>query len=95
MNNKKFDPLNVSSKFAICGLPVRVDTYKNCSFGCAYCFSNNRKICEFDKELQVGDIASVKRRLIRIFNKNNEHSAPPPAFSIRLLLMELHGTAAG
>ena len=38
---KKFQPLNVSSKFAICGLPIRVDTYKNCSFGCSYYFANN------------------------------------------------------
>lgn len=28
---KTFNPLNVSSKFAICGLPIRVDTYKNFS----------------------------------------------------------------
>lgn len=26
---KTFNPLNVSSKFAICGLPIRVDTYKH------------------------------------------------------------------
>lgn len=67
---KKFVPLNISSKFAICGLPIRVDTYKTCSFGCEYCFSNNRKICEFSKDaLQVGDIGFVKRRLQRIFDE--------------------------
>ena len=33
-----FEGLNVSSKFAICGLPIRVDTYKTCSFNCQYCF---------------------------------------------------------
>ena len=49
MEYKKFTPLNVSSKFAICGLPLRVDTYKTCSFNCKYCFSNNRKIMEFEK----------------------------------------------
>lgn len=53
---KTFNPLNVSSKFAICGLPIRVDTYKNCSFGCKYCFSNSRVICEFEKSLQVANI---------------------------------------
>ena len=67
---KKFDPVNVSSKFAICGLPIRVDTYKTCSFGCKYCFSNNRVIMEFEKSLQVGDIESVKRRLSKIFDEN-------------------------
>lgn len=67
---KKFNPLSVSSKFAICGLPIRVDTYKNCSFGCKYCFSNNRKIMEFEKDLQIGNIKSVERLVDRIFNKN-------------------------
>ena len=52
---KKFAPLAVSSKFAICGLPIRMDTYKYCTFGCKYCFSNNRKIMEIEKEIQVGD----------------------------------------
>lgn len=66
---KTFEPLNVSSKFAICGLPIRVDTYKGCTFGCTYCFSNNRKICEFDKTLQIANIKSVEKRLDKIFNK--------------------------
>lgn len=66
---KTFEPLNVSSKFAICGLPLRVDTYKGCTFGCTYCFSNNRKICEFDKELQIANLQSVERRLDKIFNR--------------------------
>lgn len=66
---KQFEALNVSSKFAICGLPIRVDTYKNCTFGCIYCFSNNRKICEFEKQFQVANLKSVERRLDRIFRK--------------------------
>lgn len=69
MKNKTFNPLNVSSKFAICGLPIRVDTYKTCSFGCKYCFSNYRKIMEFEKELQVGNVKSVERKLDKIFNR--------------------------
>lgn len=67
-----FEPLNVSSKFAICGLPIRVDTYKTCSFDCAYCFSNNRKICEFEKQLKVANLKSLENRLERIFT-NNEY----------------------
>lgn len=66
----KFNPLNVSSKFAICGLPIRVDTYKTCSFGCAYCFSNCRKIMEFKQNLQVGNIKSVENKLHKIFDLN-------------------------
>ena len=73
---KTFNPLNVSSKFAICGLPIRVDTYKNCSFGCKYCFSNSRVICEFEKNLQVANLSSLEKRLHRIFdlNKVKEHN---------------------
>ncbi len=74
MNNKKqkkFEALNVSSKYAICGLPIRVDTYKTCSFGCKYCFANCRKIMEFEKELSVANLSSVARRLKRIFIDGN------------------------
>ena len=72
---KKFFPVNVSSKFAICGLPIRVDTYKCCSFQCAYCFSNNRKICEFEKELQIADVEKTDEWLSKVskgkFKKND------------------------
>ena len=71
---KTFSPLNVSSKFAICGLPIRVDTYKNCGFGCKYCFSNSRVICEFGKDLQVADLGQVKRKLTKVFDKGNPNS---------------------
>ena len=63
MEYKKFIPLNVSSKFAICGVPLRVDTYKTCSFGCKYCFANYRKIMEFEKEFQMTIPDSVAERL--------------------------------
>ena len=65
---KTFNALNVSSKFAICGLPIRVDTYKTCSFHCAYCFSNCRKIMEFEKNLQIANIPQIEKRLHRIFD---------------------------
>lgn len=69
MELKKFNGIDVSSKFAICGLPIRVDTYKTCSFGCAYCFSNNREVCKFSKDLQVADIKSVERKLNKVLDK--------------------------
>lgn len=68
---KTFNPLSVSSKFGLCGIPIRVDTYKNCSHGCKYCFSNNRVIMEFEKDLQVGNEKTVKRKLEKIFDKDN------------------------
>lgn len=70
MEYKRFIPLNVSSKFAICGVPLRVDTYKTCSFGCKYCFANYRKVMEFEKELQIGNIDWLKKKLDKIYNKN-------------------------
>lgn len=70
MNIKKFNPLSVSSKFAICGIPIRVDTYKTCSFGCKYCFSNNRVIMEFEKNLQVANLSWLETKMDKIHNKN-------------------------
>lgn len=66
---KMFNPLNVSSKFAICGLPIRVDTYKNCGFGCKYCFANYRVVCEYDKTLQVANLSQLERKLKTIFEQ--------------------------
>lgn len=71
---KTFDALNVSSKFAICGLPIRVDTYKTCSFGCKYCFANCRKVMEFKKTLQIGDMKKLEKKLDKIFNKKDVNS---------------------
>lgn len=67
---KTFNPLNVSSKFAICGLPIRVDSYKTCSFGCKYCFSNNRKVMEFKNEIQVANLKLFDYKLNKVFVKN-------------------------
>ena len=63
---EKFNPLAVSSKFAICGLPIRMDTYRYCTFGCKYCFSNNRKIMEFEKKICVGDAEWLEKKLCRV-----------------------------
>ena len=90
MDYPKFDGLNVSSKFAICGLPVRVDSYKTCSFGCKYCFANGRKIMEFKKNLQVADTDSIERRLSRIYNGGGKSATSwKPSWSKRS-----HGTLA-
>lgn len=68
---KKFNCLSASSKFAICGIPVRVDSYKTCPFGCVYCFSNNRKIMEFEKKLAIGNISQLEKTLKRIHDDGN------------------------
>lgn len=68
---KKFNGLNVSSKFAICGLPIRIDSYKTCSFGCKYCFAENRKIMQYGKEIQVANVTQVKNKLKKVFDDKN------------------------
>lgn len=68
--DKTFDILNTSSKFAICGLPLRADTYKNCSFGCKYCFANYRKIMATNKT-QVGDLNKLRKILHRIYDRKD------------------------
>lgn len=75
-NYKKFDGLAVSSKFAICGLPIRLDSYRTCTFGCTYCFANGRKIMEFNQEKPaICNTENIKSRLKRVssgyFEENN------------------------
>jgi DNA repair photolyase len=66
---KKFNPLNVSSKILICGQPLRVDSYRECTFGCEYCFATKRVVMGNDN-VQVADVGIVKRKLKKIFNDN-------------------------
>lgn len=68
---KKFNGLNVSSKFAICGLPIRIDSYKTCSFGCKYCFAENRKIMQYGKQIQIANVTQVKNKLKKVFDDKN------------------------
>ncbi|WP_145998738.1 SPL family radical SAM protein [Methyloterricola oryzae] len=32
-------PLTVTSQFPFCSLPLRLDSYRGCAFGCTYCFA--------------------------------------------------------
>lgn len=68
-----FDPIDATSKFPICGMPIRLDTYKNCSFGCKYCFAN-RSLGGNNFKFGVGNSASVKNRLEKIFIKHDEEN---------------------
>jgi DNA repair photolyase len=35
-------PLSLSSQFSHCALPLRLDSYRGCSFSCTYCFARTR-----------------------------------------------------
>lgn len=71
LDYKKFIPLNVSSKFSICGLPIRFDTYKFCTFGCKYCFANNREIMKFDKNTQIANLSWLEKKLEKVLVKGD------------------------
>lgn len=68
---QKFDPLAISSKYLTCGLPIRMDTYGRCTFGCRYCSPNTRVMMTGPKgqTWKVGDVKKVKKRLERIFDR--------------------------
>jgi DNA repair photolyase len=66
----QFFPIRVSSKFAICGLPLTVDSYRTCSFGCRYCFANERVIMPIAQEaLRSADVGALRRKLVKIFER--------------------------
>lgn len=66
---KRFNIIGASSKIGICGMPLRADTYKTCSFACKYCFSNNRKIMGNNSGFMVGDIKQLERLFEKVFSK--------------------------
>ena len=68
-----FDPIDSTSKFPICGMPIRLDTYKNCTFGCKYCFAN-RKIGGNNFKFGIGNPISVENRLNKIFIKKDKEN---------------------
>jgi DNA repair photolyase len=59
-----------------CSLPVTLDTYSNCSYGCVYCFSQyqrgigNKKDDYFSKKVRCINVESVKK----IFSGENKKS---------------------
>lgn len=62
MDNKKYKNfLKPTSQFVMCGNCFRMDTYKGCSFGCKYCFANNRGGGNFFSTFQIADMAYVRR----------------------------------
>jgi DNA repair photolyase len=42
MSNYFTTPLSLSSQFSHCALPLRLDSYRGCSFSCTYCFARIR-----------------------------------------------------
>ena len=68
-----FDPLGVSSKYAICGMPFNADTYRGSScFGCAYCEANCRRFMPTSQCLKVADCHAAERVFRRVLIDKQE-----------------------
>ena len=64
---KFFNPLKVSSKFPICNIPLRLDSYNYCNFNCKYCFSNNRMIGSIN-EKRTPNLQWLENKFIKCFD---------------------------
>ncbi|GAF88122.1 unnamed protein product, partial [marine sediment metagenome] len=66
--------IQLTSQFRFCGNAFRIDTYRGCSFGCKYCFANNRMGRGFDGQVnyQIGR-HEVIERLFRKINDGEHH----------------------
>jgi DNA repair photolyase len=54
-------PLTVTSQFSFCSLPLRLDSYRGCSFGCGYCFAIQRGGNVPDKNIVPADPEALER----------------------------------
>ena len=70
MKDSFFYPLKVSSKFPICNLPLRLDSYNRCSFNCKYCFSNNRSIGKRNTDSKP-NIKWLRNKYRKVYDEKN------------------------
>ena len=60
LEGDKYRILSASNAFKMCGNSFRLDTYRNCDFGCKYCVDENTLITMYDgttkkiKDIQIG-----------------------------------------
>lgn len=64
-------PIGLTQQFRHCGNPLRIDTYKGCSFGCKYCFANNRG-GNINFDAQIADIKQIKRTFSKALDEDKE-----------------------
>ena len=60
--------IQLSSQFRFCGNPFRVDTYKDCDFGCKYCFARARG-GNYNLRKQISKLTKIENYLINAFDK--------------------------
>lgn len=62
--------MGCTSAFLHCGNCFRLDSYKGCSFGCDYCFANNRN-GGYKHDFRVGSVSRFRHRLVRSIIDND------------------------
>ncbi len=66
------NPIGLSSLFPICGLPIRLDSYKGCVFNCAYCFARARERSIHDTKVKPADPNYLNKLFKRSIDENKE-----------------------
>ena len=71
----KYRILTAGNQFKMCGNPFRIDTYRNCDFGCRYCFANARQggFGDNNKMLKSLDIEWLERQFEKAFVDEKEY----------------------
>jgi DNA repair photolyase len=59
------EPLSISSQFHFCSLPLRLDSYRGCAFGCDYCFAIQRGGNTSDRRIAPANPHAVEHALSR------------------------------
>lgn len=67
---KYSNPLLPTSQFVMCGNCFRADTYKGCSFGCDYCFANNRG-GKFERDFAITDVGLMRKWFHQAIEEND------------------------
>ena len=75
LEGDKYRILTAGNQFKFCGNPFRIDTYRNCDFGCKYCFANARqgKFGETNKQLKSLDTMWLRKQFEKAFDEDKEY----------------------
>lgn len=64
----------IKSLFYFCSLPLRLDSYSGCTFGCKYCFSNklNNRKASFHNDMKKGSPSKLRSLILRSLNTTSD-----------------------
>lgn len=74
-NHVYHECLQLTSQFKFCPMAFRVDMYRNCNFGCNYCFANMNAFHEIGTGLSTwrnADIKKVRNKFYTAFETDKE-----------------------